>query len=185
MSERYRSVLATVSACWLLVVCSLVVWSLTPMAWGWTSSVVTTGSMLPLVKPGDVLVVDPSSTPRRGSVVLVRDPGVPTGQVAHRVVAVNKDGTLTTKGDANPTEDSVPRARTDVVGVARLLVPNAGRLALLRSRPSAEIQGWAALTLGAALTFALTHRRGGEGSGRRAAPRSPARRRGARSQPTT
>lgn len=185
MSERYRSTLATASAAWLLVVCSLVVWSLAPLAWGWTPSVVTTGSMMPTVKPGDVIVVDPSTAPRRGSVILVKDPDVPAGQVAHRVVAVNADGTFTTKGDANPTQDSMRRNASDVVGVARLLVPNAGRLALLRAQPTPDIQVWAVLTLGAALTFALTHRRAPEGSGRRAAPRSPGRRREARSLPTT
>jgi signal peptidase len=153
-----RGTVATASAAWLMVVCSLVLWSLAPMALGWKASVVTTGSMLPDVKPGDVVLVDPAGTPKRGSVVLVNDPDVPTGRVAHRVVAVNADGTPTTKGDANPTQDSTRRARADVVGVARLLVPTAGRLALLRTQPTRDVQVWAAITLIAALTFAFTHR---------------------------
>ena len=45
---------------------------------------------------------------------------------AHRVIGVNDDGTLSTKGDANITADTSPRADRDVRGLARLLVEFVG-----------------------------------------------------------
>jgi signal peptidase len=148
----------TPCAAWLLVVCSLVVWSLIPMAWGWQPAVVMTGSMMPVISPGDVVVVAPGQVPERGQIVLVRDAEVPTGRVAHRVVAIAADGTLTTKGDANPTPDSVCHRASEVIGVARLVVPRAGRLALLRARPTRDDLLWAVVTAIAAVGFAATYR---------------------------
>lgn len=151
-----------VSTGWLLVVCSFIAWAMAPAAvLGWTPSVVVTGSMLPLVRPGDVLLVEPLAEPaglRRGQVVLVRDATVPTGRVAHRVVGVGRDGLITTKGDANPSADSTRHAPGDVIGVARLLVPTAGRLMLLRTDPTPAGWAWAGITAAAMAGLALTRR---------------------------
>ena len=149
---------STACTAWLLVVCSLVLWSLVPIAWGWKPVVVMTGSMLPAISPGDVVLVAPGQVPESGRIVLVRDPQVPTGRVAHRVVAVAANGTLTTKGDANPAADSVHHPASDVIGVARLVVPRAGRLALLRAHPSRDDLLWALVTAAAAIGFAATYR---------------------------
>ncbi len=154
------STVSTACTAWLLVVCSLVLWSLVPMAWGWKPVVVMTGSMMPAISPGDVVLVAPGQVPERGRIVLVRDPQVPTGRVTHRVVAVAADGTLTTKGDANPAADSVRHHPCDVIGVARLVVPRAGRLALLRAHPTRDDLLWALVTAAAAIGFATTYRSG-------------------------
>jgi signal peptidase len=157
VSARSVSAIWTAAAAWLLVVCSLVLWSLAPVVVGWRPSVIVTGSMLPLIKPGDVVVADPGARPRRGQIVLVADREAPTGRLAHRVVAINPDGTLITKGDANPTPDSVRHRVSDVVGVVRLVVPRAGRLALLRAHPDRGDLAWALMTGLAALAFVATH----------------------------
>lgn len=150
------SVLGTVATSWLLVVCSLVVWSLAPVALGWKPSLVLTGSMWPRIKPGDVVLVEPGRVPHRGQVVLLRDPDAPTGRVLHRVLRVEADGTFVTKGDANPTPDTSVRSTDDVIGVARLMVPGAGRVALLSSgHGSPADRTWGGLTLAAAVVVIL------------------------------
>ncbi len=156
----------TVATSWLLVVCSMVVWSLLPAVWGWQPSLILTGSMRPALKPGDVVLVAPPAPDRpvrRGQVVLVRDPEAPSGRVMHRVVRIDEDAMITTQGDANPNPDVVAHSPDDVLGIARLVVPAAGRIALLRaggvSGPSDR--AWIALTLGAAAVFMGTRLRRG------------------------
>jgi len=147
----------TAAATWLLVVGCLAVWSLAPLLVGWRPVVVVTGSMAPRVHPGDVVLIDPGARAAvaPGQVVLIRDPETPTGAKLHRVVRTAPDGTLVTKGDANPTEDTRPVHRSDVEGVARLLVPAAGRISLLRQGAPAPAVLWAGATVLAALALAL------------------------------
>jgi signal peptidase len=144
-----------VATSWLLVVCSLVGWSIAPMALGWQPSLIVSGSMAPRVRPGDVVLVSPLTTnPRVGQVVLVRDPNAATRRVLHRVVRIESDGTFITKGDANPNADTTPHSTDDVAGVARLVVPGAGRLALLRGgHTTTAARLWLWLTLGSLVVF--------------------------------
>lgn len=156
--SRGASAVDTVSTSWLLVVCSMVVWSLAPVIWGWQPNLVVTGSMMPKLKPGDVVMVASPTLDRpvqRGQVVLVGDPEAATGRVLHRVVRVGADGTLTTQGDANPSPDVHRHGPDEVVGVARLVVPGAGRLALLLAGvpTTPRDRGWAAVTLLALALF--------------------------------
>jgi signal peptidase len=145
----------TAAATWLLVVGCLAAWSLAPVVFGWRPVVIVTGSMEPVVHRGDVVLVDPRSVrPRIGQVALVRDAEMPTGSKVHRVVAVAPDGSLTTKGDANQSDDARPAQPGDVEGVARLLVPMVGRVALLRSGDE-TVRLWIAATVLSALVLAL------------------------------
>lgn len=144
-----RSLLTTAATGWLLVVCSLIGWSLAPLLIGWRPSVVISGSMAPRIDTGDVVLVAPlTEPPRRGQVLLLREPLAPTGQVLHRVVRVDADGRLRTKGDANPSVDSDLHSPQDVLGMARLVVPAAGRLAVWRQGESTSgTHWWVALTV--------------------------------------
>ncbi len=169
MIERLLIGLWTAAAAWLLVVCTLIACSLAPLLLGWKPSVIVTASMMPSIKPGDVVVVDPDRKPALGQIVLVNDPEAATGRIAHRVTAIDPDGTMTTKGDANQSVDSVRHGLTDVVGVARLVVPGAGRLAVLRTHPSHGDRLWALMTAVAASVFALTHGLTRRSGGRRVA----------------
>lgn len=151
----------TAAVAWLLVLGCLALWSLGPVTFGWRPVVVTTGSMMPTIKPGDVVVVSPDvSRLRRGQVVLVRDPSMPAGQVAHRVIRMHGNGDVETKGDANPTPDVGVRRAADVLGTARLVVPAAGRLAMLRHRPGRGDVAWAAVAVVACLTLGVVRPRG-------------------------
>jgi signal peptidase len=107
---------------------SLFVWTVLPFTMGWSPSVVVTGSMEPSIAPGDIVVTAPiePAALRLGYVIRFRDPSDAHPYLLHRIVKVNTDGTLVTKGDANQTEDSTPVPTANVTGVARLRVPLIG-----------------------------------------------------------
>ena len=105
-----------------------------PVLFGWQATVVQSGSMLPHIRPGDVVVTMPLSnnTPVPiGRVVSFRTSsqanadGVAATRL-HRIVDVNIDGTFVTQGDANHIADSDPLTRPQIIGQARLLVPVVG-----------------------------------------------------------
>lgn len=156
LRDRVGPLVLTAALAWLLVLGCLAVWSLAPLAIGWRPAVIVTGSMLPTIRPGDVVLVDPDAgRPARGQLLLVRDPSQPSGQVMHRVLEVKGNGTVVTKGDANPTADRTPRRPSDVEGRVRLIVPAAGRLAMLRHEPSRGDLVWAGVAVLACLTLGL------------------------------
>ncbi|MGK5682219.1 signal peptidase I [Actinoplanes sp. URMC 104] len=105
--------------------------SVAPVLFGWTSTVVVSGSMGPRIRPGDVVAAQPvhgigrSSIPP-GTVVLVEDPVEPGELLMHRLVRYDDDGRLVLQGDANAAPDSTPVPPSDVVGIAKLRVPFAG-----------------------------------------------------------
>ena len=154
LRDRVEPLARTAALAWLFVLGCLALWSLGPVAVGWRPAVIVTGSMLPTIRPGDVVVVDrhPGDL-RRGQIVLVTDPTQPSGHVAHRVVEVKGNGNLVTKGDANPSRDHAERRPADVVGRVRLVVPAAGRLAMLRHAPTRGDLAWAAAAVLACLTL--------------------------------
>lgn len=156
MTERLRGWAHTAATTWLLFVGALAAWSVAPIAVGWHPVVVVSGSMEPHVHPGDVVLVDSRiRAPRPGQVVLVRDPETSTGSKLHRVVRFDAEGRLVTKGDANPTEDTTPVDPSDVEGVARVLVPGAGRLSMLTRRQDRVDWAWAGGTLLSAAVLSL------------------------------
>jgi hypothetical protein len=76
----------------------------------------TGGSMLPLIRPGDrLLVAFGAQGARTGDVILFRKGGM---VVAHRVVGTRTDDELIAKGDSEPfaTEDV---AASDLLGIVR------------------------------------------------------------------
>ncbi|WP_433790309.1 signal peptidase I [Actinoplanes sp. CA-252034] len=101
-----------------------VLWSILPVAFGWTSVVVTSGSMGPRIRTGDVAIASPATSAQMvpGQPVLADNPVRAGNLLLHRVIRRNADGALVTKGDANPAEDSTPVPPSSVVGRPRLLV---------------------------------------------------------------
>jgi len=93
----------------------------------WSPVAITSGSMEPTIGAGDVVLaqpVDPLDV-GRGSIAVFFD-AQRNSLVTHRVVDINGDGTLVTKGDANPTPDSDPVDRSALIGAGRLVVPFIG-----------------------------------------------------------
>ena len=106
----------------------LALWSVVPaLAFGWSPLVLTSDSMAPTLRTGDVVIAAPhdGTVLGAGTVVLFDDPAG-TGPVTHRIMSVGEDGTYITRGDANRLQDSTPLPAEDVVGVGRILVPLIG-----------------------------------------------------------
>jgi len=166
VSALARTVLGTLAL--LLLV------SVAPVALGWQTTVVMSGSMSPAVAPGDVTLVRPVPTAdlHVGDVVLVDDPDSPGRLRLHRVAAVTAAG-LQLKGDANPTADSSLVAPAAVHGVAALRLPDLGLPVLWAAQRRWLPLGGAVLGLGALLALAAVHRAPVEDDADAAAPPSP------------
>jgi len=74
--------------------------------------VVRTGSMIPTIPPESLVVVQVDEYAVGQVITFVRDGHV----VTHRLVAVNADGGLVTRGDANEADDASPVRAADVMG---------------------------------------------------------------------
>ncbi len=113
---------------YLVFLLALAACATVPMAFGLSGTVVQSGSMMPHIGIGDVVLSRPlpagAATPL-GRVVTFPAPSgsADPGIRLHRIVGTNPDGTLITAGDANREVDSAPLARADVRSVGTLLVP--------------------------------------------------------------
>jgi signal peptidase I len=156
--ERFpvtRAVLAFV----LTAALTLPLWGLVPRLWGWQPMIITSGSMAPSIRPGDVVLVEPlDGGPARVTSVITYDNGHEL--VTHRVVGRDGDGYVT-KGDAVAQQDAAIVHKGQVVGEVRLLVPALGWPALqLRRSPLAA----AAVCALVAVLFLVRARRALDGA---------------------
>jgi signal peptidase I len=154
-----RKILPAISlVCWLYltVVASLGLWvGVTRVAFGWQPVVVTSDSMSPNVKAGDVVMVAPVAGQQLDRGDMVRFHAGDGSTVIHRIERINRDGSLQTKGDANPTPDPDLIQPKAVMGVGRLLVPVIGEPWLWRAEgQTAALVVWLGCTT-AAIWFAF------------------------------
>ncbi len=187
--SRFSGVLLGVRLVSLVYVSSiggLLFWSHAPVLVGWQPRVVLTGSMSPVIRPGDVALVNvvrPGEDLPLGRILLVRDPSRPSGFYLHRLVRYDDAGLMVTKGDANPTVDVPAIGRDRVAGQVRLLVPVVGApLVWLRDGRRAEVgivavASWAAVALAIGLRTDGERPAGGGGGNRPAGGRRAARER--------
>jgi signal peptidase I len=127
-------VVSAASRVYIALVISLAAVATVPVLFGWQATVVQSGSMMPHIRPGDVVVTMPLPDDKPvplGRVVSFRTSAQANadGEAAtrlHRIVAVNPDGTFMTQGDANHDADSDALVRSQIIGQARLLVPGIG-----------------------------------------------------------
>lgn len=101
-------------------------------------SVIVTGSMEPLIKPGDIVLLQKiqGEEAQIGDVIQYFHPEEEI-YITHRVIAVDNDAkkVLQTKGDNNPSPDSFPVFLEQVKGKVVGTIPKAGWLTLiLRSK---------------------------------------------------
>lgn len=121
----------TVSMLVISMASSLVLWIALPWVFlGWTPTLVTSGSMQPLVRPGDVVMIRPATRKDLAANTVVLYDRPHTGRILHRIVEQRPDGTFQTQGDANPSPDSEFVRLQDIRGVAVLAVPWIGRPSL-------------------------------------------------------
>lgn len=116
---------ATAGRLWLALVTGALLIATIPAVLlpGWSAHVVVSDSMAPRINTGDVVLSQDRNDYQAGQVIVFDD--ADRGAVTHRLQSVDGD-VLTTKGDANPTADSSPVARDDVLGLGRVLVMFAG-----------------------------------------------------------
>ena len=100
--------------------------ALVSTATGWHPVVITSGSMAPVLRIGDVILIeDPPEDllGQRSVITFERDDEV----ITHRIFEVEaKQEIYITKGDANPSPDTDAVPAASVIGVARLVVPLIG-----------------------------------------------------------
>ncbi|WP_108248641.1 ice-binding family protein [Planctomonas deserti] len=157
--------LGSASRGYLTTVLGLAVIAFAPALLGWHPSVVQSGSMMPDIRPGDVVLAEAlpeGEPPELGRVVQFRNPAAaePDGVARtrlHRIVEDNGDGTYITKGDANADPDSVAMSADQVIGQGRLLVPFIGLPSVwLGHGHFPALLLWLALTAGAIAAAAAT-----------------------------
>ncbi|MCS6557112.1 S24/S26 family peptidase [Curtobacterium flaccumfaciens] len=123
-----RVVVATLARGVVATLLGLALWAAAPALIGWQPTTVMTGSMEPRIVPGDVVVSRPvgSGEIATGKVLLADDPDQADHMRMHRYVEDGPGGTMVTKGDANPQQDSTPIERSAVHGIAFLRIPFIG-----------------------------------------------------------
>lgn len=120
------------------------------LATGWQPTTVTSGSMTPAVRVGDVVFYDVPDVDQLAQRTIVLFEDGDGRQVLHRVFAVEEDSIIT-KGDANvdPDAEAVPNER--VIGIGRLVVPMVGLpLVWWQNGQILVVAAWVVLTAGAA-----------------------------------
>ncbi len=112
----------------LTVAVALGLWAALPAVWGWIPTTVSSESMAPNIRAGDVVVAAPipSDALTPGQVLLADDPGRDGRLLLHRFVAYAADGSLITRGDANPDNDAATIAVDAVHGIGVVRVPWVG-----------------------------------------------------------
>ena len=95
--------------------------------------VVLSGSMLPVLKIGDVVLVENTKyrKPQINDIVLYTAralDGTPVTTYAHRIIGGSAQGGWIIKGDNNPQPDYGLKANKDVKGVVLLNIPKLGKL---------------------------------------------------------
>ena len=103
---------------------------------------VMSSSMSPTIKTGDVVVFKRLGRPPRvGDVVEVDVPDAARSRygyppvVIHRIVRLNTDGTIQTKGDARPTPDPFTVRRDSIQARVLFHIPAAGRVFAFLTSP--------------------------------------------------
>jgi signal peptidase len=112
-----------------------------PTAVGYEWRTVVTGSMRPILEPGDVVLISPHSEHVEvGDVVAFPDPTQLNRDILHRVAEITESGALVTKGDANDVVDPWQIDSSQVIGTQALALPKLGFLvAAASSKPGIVI----------------------------------------------
>lgn len=119
-----------------------------PLVTGWDRVVLTSGSMQPLIDPGDIVLTQQASHPLApGTVVVFKNPNKPGALITHRVIENLPDGSYRTKGDANAQADVSPVTPENVVGRGAMLVPVIGRPAIWVQQGYPTLAGAAAVVV--------------------------------------
>jgi signal peptidase I len=145
----------TVSMLLISMVTSLSLWIALPWAFlDWSPTLVTSGSMQPLVAPGDVVMIRPVSPEELTANTVVLFERADGERVLHRIMEQLPAGAFRTQGDANEVPDSDLLHVDQVRGAAVLAVPWVGRPSLWLSEGNVPYVTATALALLVVLALA-------------------------------
>lgn len=105
-----------------------------PMPFGYGAAVVLSGSMEPTIMVDELIIVKTAETYEVDDIVVYQTGRMP---VVHRIVAMDGE-TVTTRGDANNTDDS-PVELSQVKGKVISHIPHVGKVVRLLKTPPATI----------------------------------------------
>ena len=136
----------------IVIIVAVALLLIVPKILGYESMVVLSGSMEPEIAVGSMVYVKSVDFEdiEVGDVISFKlSDGT---MVTHRVAAINPDGTLTTKGDANDTADNSPVKEKQLVGMVKGHLPFVGQLSSFIKTPL----GIASLIIFAAVIILLS-----------------------------
>jgi signal peptidase I len=86
-----------------------------PSFFGYSSLVISTGSMSGTIEEGDLIIIKNTGDYQFGEIITFFPEGdtIPT---THRIVGVNEDGSFVTRGDANDSDDLAVVTKDQIVG---------------------------------------------------------------------
>lgn len=102
-----------------------------PMPFGVGLATVLSGSMEPALSVGDLIIVSEREAYEVGEVIVFQDGRTP---VTHRIVEIDEDGKIITRGDANNTNDA-PIFPEQIKGEVIFSVPLLGYVANVIKNP--------------------------------------------------
>jgi signal peptidase len=118
----------------------LCAWWLWPSRFGGdtTPLVVDGNSMKPTYSSGDLIIAHADDHYQPGEIIVfrIKPPGnhSPDHLIVHRLIAIAPDGRITTQGDNRAVADGFVVTTHDIVGRARLRIPDGGTILHLLSR---------------------------------------------------
>ena len=102
-----------------------------PKVFGYSYSAIVTGSMKPKIGIGDIVISkDVDFEEIVIDDVIIFYSKVENKHIVHRVIRIEEDGSLITKGDANTSEDSSPTTKDNYEGKVVKVIPKIGDLIL-------------------------------------------------------
>jgi signal peptidase I len=129
---RYALKVSSKVAAWSLVA-FLLSFSLLNVSGLIKSQIVLTGSMIPAINPGDMVIstTPDKKAPEIGDVVVYtgkRFDGTSVASFAHRITGGNAKAGFTVQGDNNPDPDTQKPVLSEIEGVVLFTVPFVGQL---------------------------------------------------------
>ena len=95
--------------------------------------IVLTGSMVPAINPGDIILTTPPTrlAPKKGDIVAYvgrRFDGASVGVFSHRIIGGDAINGFIVKGDANPSPDVQHPKIPDITGIVFFTIPFIGKI---------------------------------------------------------
>ena len=133
-SNRFKAILRATSLIFAWIFASLIFTFIAlDVAGVLQARVVLTGSMVPRINPGDVVISTTPAhmAPHKGKIVTYigkKLDGTPVALFTHRIIGGDAKSGFVVKGDANPSADTQKPKQADITGVVLFTIPWLGNI---------------------------------------------------------